>query len=82
MYLPVRRKINLDKKEIEKITRLHSETVQLLNEVMDEEEDEEEVVEKMPVVNNLQSAHHLLDGHQLELLGLFKQSDYCMTKQK
>lgn len=47
---------------------------------MDEEEDEEEVVEKMPVVNNLQSAHHLLDGHQLELLGLFKQSDYCMTK--
>jgi len=80
LYLPVRRKINLDKKEIEKITRLHSETVQLLNEVMDEEEDEEEVVEKMPVVNNLQSAHHLLDGHQLELLGLFKQSDYCMTK--
>lgn len=88
LFLPKRKKLQLDQNEISKIAEQHSETVLLLNEVM--EEGEVAIIDTKPkqdiTVPNSDTAtsdlqtNALLDSLHLELLDIFVINDYSLAK--
>jgi len=79
LFIPKRKKINLCANEINKISELHSETVSLLNEVFEEGE-ETKTVFTLKDINKSEQPIALLDSVHLELLDLFAQNNYSLTK--
>lgn len=88
LFLPKRKKLQLDQNEISKIAEQHSETVLLLNEVM--EEGEVAIVDTKPkqditapnpntTTSDLQT-NALLDSLHLELLDIFVENDHSLAK--
>lgn len=90
IFLPKRKKLDLDNEEISRISEQYSETLQLLNEVMNEEEIPELISPpKQNMIKQESNTNgHLqqyktklgLDSSHLELLGIFAQNDHSLTK--
>lgn len=87
LFLPKRKKLNLNHSEISKITVQHSDTIKLLNEVMDEDQI---IIEKqVPVIVEVQSnstnasdsnINSILDSEQQELLDIFVKNNFTLKK--
>jgi len=76
-----RRKLSLDTEEINRILEQHSETVRLLNRVLSEDE----AINSIPNIVELDHIDHseqsiLFNSLHLELLDIFKQNNYFLTK--
>lgn len=88
IFLPKRKKLDLNNEEISRISEQYSETLQLLNEVMNEEDTPElippskrNITKQEPDKNgSLQETKLGLDSSYLELLGIFAQNDHSLTK--
>lgn len=88
LFLPKRKKLNLDREEIAKISEQHSETVQLLNEVMSEEEMairtpefQQNIVEPESNANDpIQQTNIQLDSPHMELLDIFVRNNHSLAK--
>lgn len=87
LFLAKRKKINLNYSEISKITVQHSDTVKLLNEVM--EEDQIIIEKQPPVIDVVQtdrintsnsSINSILDSEQQELLNIFVENNFTLKK--
>ena len=86
LYLPKRKKLNLDSSEIRKIAEQHSDTVKLLDEAMAEEQtmpDVQTIEENSPIImaEPIDSSLNItLDSEQIELLDIFVNNNYIMQK--
>lgn len=86
LYLPKRKKLNLDSSEIRKIAEQHSDTVKLLDEAMAEEQtmpDVQTIEENSPIImaEPIDSSLNItLDSEQIQLLDIFVNNNYIMQK--
>ncbi|HHV84920.1 MAG TPA: hypothetical protein GXX42_03745 [Petrimonas sp.] len=88
IFLPKRKKLDLNSEEISRISEQYSETLQLLNEVMNEEDTSELIPpSKQNIIKqesnkneSLQETKLELDSSYVELLGIFAQNDHTLTK--
>lgn len=86
LYLPKRKKLNLDSSEIRKIAEQHSDMVKLLDEAMAEEQtmpDVQTIEENFPIImaEPIDSSLNItLDSEQIELLDIFVNNNYIIQK--
>ena len=87
LYTQERRKIKLNTYEINKIAKLHSKTVKLLNDVLDDELENiehkqmnEETATDTKENMNINIIHSVLNDQEQKLLYIFRKENYTLNK--